>query len=91
MIHLKKENLPHLFLPWKFTCQSCEGLFILLRSASSTSSTQTNFSVRSFNVDKGRKVDASLQATAGNIKDGVLYPRSKRHFDEDVSHHIAHE
>lgn len=91
-MHLKKENLPHLFLPWKFTSQSCEGLFRLLRSASSSSSTQTNFSLKSFAVDKGKKVDVSLRATAENIKDGVVYPRAKRPFDEqDNSDYIVHE
>ena len=92
MMHLKKENLPHRFLPWKFTSQSCEGLFRLLRSASSSSSTQTNFSLRSFAVDKGKKVDVSLRATAENIKEGVVYPTAKRPFDEqDNSDYIVHE
>lgn len=90
MNHLKKENLPHLFMPWKFSSQSCESFFRLLRSASSTSSTQTNFSVRSFVVEKGRKVDASLRAQAENIKDGVFYPRAQRPFDKD-SQHISYE
>ena len=96
MMHLKKENLPHLFLPWKFTSvnlsQSYEGLFRLFRSASSSSSTQTNFSLRSFAVDKGKNVDVSLRETAENIKDRVVYPTAKRPFDEqDNSDYIVHE
>ncbi len=85
IINLKKENLPQLLMPWKFSSQSCEGLFRLLRSASSTSSTQTNFSVRNFAVDKGRKVDVRLRATAENMNDGVLYPRNRKTFDEDIA------
>jgi hypothetical protein len=55
IINLKKEKLPQLLMPWKFSSQSCEGLFRLLRSASSTSSTQTNFSVRNFLYPRNRK------------------------------------
>jgi hypothetical protein len=92
IINLKKENLPQLLMPWKFSSQSCEGLFRLLRSASSTSSTQKNFSVRNFAVDKGRKVDVRLRATAENMNDGVFYPRNRKTFDEDIAaHHPIHE
>ena len=63
IVNLKKENLPQLLMPWKFSSQSCEGLFRLLRSASSTSSTQTNCSVRNFAVDKGRKIDVQCRSS----------------------------
>ena len=32
-----------------------------------------------------------LWATAENMKDGVLYPRKRRSFDEDIAHHPNHE
>jgi len=89
IINLKKKSLPHLLMPWKFSSKSCEGLFRLLQSASSTSSTQTKCSVRIFAVDKGRKVDVRLRATAENLKDGVLYPRNRRSFDKDIAHHTS--
>lgn len=45
LLHLKENNLDHLFLPHTLGSQQCESIFRQLRSMTSTYSTKTNFSI----------------------------------------------
>lgn len=46
ILHLRRMNAPHLFLPTLFSSQACENLFRAIRSFTSTFSTVTNSSVK---------------------------------------------
>lgn len=60
------------------TSQSCESFFRLLRAASPTSSTQRNFSTKSFAANRAKNVDISIKIRGQNEKDGLVYPQSRK-------------
>ncbi len=75
LLILRLQDRPQFFKPWLFSSQCCESYFRFLRSASSSSSTQVNFTMKEYHISLARKNDATLQATVQGKKDGIEYPR----------------
>lgn len=86
MLALKEIKEEKRFLPWLMTSQSCEGFFRLLRSASPTSSTQTNFSTKNFALNRAKNADVSIRVKSQNIRDRLVYPRLKRVYEENTTY-----
>ncbi|XP_045023853.1 uncharacterized protein LOC116931101 [Daphnia magna] len=78
---LRENGTPHLFRPWHFGSQSCESFFRLVRSLTSTESTQVNLSGKGF-FSRSERADAANQLLGEGENDGVYFPRFTHAFED---------
>ena len=78
---LRENGTPHLFRPWHFGSQSCKSFFRLVRSLTSTESTQVNLSGKRF-FSRSERADAANRLLGEGENDGVYFPRFTHAFED---------
>ena len=82
-----------LYMPWLLGSQSCEKIFRLARSMTSTFSTIINFGMLGL-LRRLHRLQMQSELQAESCKYGVIYPQLKRHENKDgrqtLLHHSSH-
>ena len=82
-----------LYMPWLLGSQSCEKIFRLARSMTSTFSTIINFGMLGL-LRRLQRLQMQSELQAESCKYGVIYPQLKRHENKDgrqtLLHHSSH-
>lgn len=72
IMFLRQKNLSHLFQPWLFNSQACEGFYRLIRSLTSTFSTVANCDVKGI-LERINKIQ--LLNDISNMKSVFMFPQ----------------